>query len=165
MRKITAIAGSAVFLVIAPGVVAGLVPWWITGWRTSAAYPAAVRITGAVLVAAGAAALIYAFALFALQGLGTPAPPVPTERLVQGLYCCVRNPMYLAVVAVIVGQSLLLSRPVLLVYAAAIAALFVAFVYGKGFGSDRAARTDVRAMRSGRSGTACRSPGSRPTSA
>ena len=36
MRKITAIAGSAVFLVIAPGVVAGLVPWWLTGWRAGA---------------------------------------------------------------------------------------------------------------------------------
>jgi hypothetical protein len=40
MRKITATAGSAVFLVIAPGVVAGLVPWRLTGWRTGAAYPA-----------------------------------------------------------------------------------------------------------------------------
>jgi protein-S-isoprenylcysteine O-methyltransferase Ste14 len=131
MRKITAAAGSAVFLVIAPGIVAGLVPWWITGWRTGALYPAAVLIIGGVLVAAGAAALLFAFAQFAIQGRGTPAPPVPTEQLVvQGLYRYVRNPMYLAVLAVILGQSLLLSRPVLLAYAAAVAALFVAFVYG-----------------------------------
>ena len=33
MRKITAVAGSAVFPLIAPGGVAGLVPWWLTGWR------------------------------------------------------------------------------------------------------------------------------------
>jgi hypothetical protein len=32
MRKMTAAAGTAVFLVIAPGVAAGLVPWWLTGW-------------------------------------------------------------------------------------------------------------------------------------
>jgi DNA-binding CsgD family transcriptional regulator len=36
MRKITATAGSAVFLLIAPGVVAGLVPWWLTGWQAGA---------------------------------------------------------------------------------------------------------------------------------
>ena len=131
MRKITAIAGSAVFLVIAPGVVAGLVPWWLTGWRAGAGYPGPARITGAVLTAAGAAALLAAFTQFATQGQGTPAPPAPTEQLVvRGLYRYVRNPMYLAVLAVITGQALLLSRPILLGYAAAVAAAFIAFVYG-----------------------------------
>jgi hypothetical protein len=33
MRKPTAAAGSAAFFVLAPGVVAGLVPWWLTGWQ------------------------------------------------------------------------------------------------------------------------------------
>jgi protein-S-isoprenylcysteine O-methyltransferase Ste14 len=131
MRKITATAGSAVFLVLAPGVVAGLVPWWLTGWRMGAAFPAPVEITGAVLAAAGAAVLLTAFAQFAMQGRGTPAPPAPTEQLVvRGLYRYVRNPMYLAVLAVITGQALLLSRPVLLGYAAAVAGAFIAFVYG-----------------------------------
>jgi protein-S-isoprenylcysteine O-methyltransferase Ste14 len=131
MRKITATAGSAVFLVIAPGVVAGLVPWWLTGWRTGAAYPAPARITGAVLITAGAVVLLSAFAQFAIQGRGTPAPPAPTEQLVvRGLYRYVRNPMYLAVLAVITGQALLLSRPALLGYAAAVAAAVIAFVYG-----------------------------------
>jgi len=131
MRKMTATTGSAVFLVIAPGVVAGLVPWWITGWRAGAPYPEAVRILGAVLTAAAAVVLLGAFAQFAVQGRGTPAPPMPTELLVvRGLYRYVRNPMYLAVLAIIVGQSLLLARPVLLGYAAVVAALFVAFVYG-----------------------------------
>ncbi len=64
-----------------------------------------------------------------VDGAGTPAPPAPTERLVvSGLYRYVRNPMYVAVLAVIVGQALLLSRPVLLAYAAAVAAAFGAFV-------------------------------------
>jgi protein-S-isoprenylcysteine O-methyltransferase Ste14 len=131
MRKITATAGSAVFLVLAPGVVAGLVPWWLTGWRMGAAFPAPVEITGAVLAAAGAAVLLTAFAQFAMQGRGTPAPSAPTEQLVvRGLYRYVRNPMYLAVLAVITGQALLLSRPVLLGYSAAVAAAFIAFVYG-----------------------------------
>jgi protein-S-isoprenylcysteine O-methyltransferase Ste14 len=131
VRKITATAGSAVFLVIAPGIVAGLVPWWLTGWQAGTAFPVPVRITGAVLTAAGSAALLAAFAQFAIQGRGTPAPPAPTEQLVvRGLYRYVRNPMYLAVLAVITGQALMLSRPVLLGYAAAVAATFAAFVYG-----------------------------------
>jgi protein-S-isoprenylcysteine O-methyltransferase Ste14 len=131
MRKVIAIAGSAVFLVIAPGVVAGLVPWWLTGWQVGAAYPAPVRITGAVLTGTGAVVLLAAFAQFAIQGRGTPAPPAPTRQLVvAGLYRYVRNPMYLAVLTVITGQALLLSRPVLLGYAAAVAAAFIAFVYG-----------------------------------
>jgi protein-S-isoprenylcysteine O-methyltransferase Ste14 len=100
MRKITAAAGSAAFLVIAPGVVAGLVPWWLTRWQMGAAFSVPVRITGAVLTTSGTAALLAAFAQFAIQGRGTPAPPLPTEQLVvRGLYRYVRNPMYLAVLA------------------------------------------------------------------
>ena len=131
MRKITATTGSAAFLVIAPGVVAGLVPWWLTGWQAGAGYPAPVRIAGALLIAAGALALLAAFAQFAILGRGTPAPVAPTEQLVvRGLYRYVRNPMYLAVLAVITGQALLLSRPLLLGYATVVAAAFVAFVHG-----------------------------------
>jgi protein-S-isoprenylcysteine O-methyltransferase Ste14 len=131
LRKPASIAGSAVFLVIAPGVVAGLVPWWLTGWQPGPGYPVPARIAGVAAIAAGAAVLLGAFAQFALEGLGTPAPPVPTERLVvRGLYRFVRNPMYLAVLAVITGQALLLGRPLLLGYAAVVAAAFVAFVHG-----------------------------------
>lgn len=72
-----------------------------------------------------------AFAQFALEGRGTPAPPAPTgELVVRGLYRWVRNPMYLVVLAVIAGQALLLGCPVLLGYAALVAAAFVAFVRG-----------------------------------
>src|SRR5262249_7464289 len=50
--------------------------------------------------------------------------------VVRGLYRYVRNPMYLAVLTVILGQALLLGRAVLVGYAAIVAAAFVAFVYG-----------------------------------
>jgi protein-S-isoprenylcysteine O-methyltransferase Ste14 len=130
-RRASAAAGTAVFLVVVPGSVAGLVPWWLTGWRSGAVYPLPVRVLGVVLVATGAAVLLHAFASFVIEGLGTPAPPAPTQHLViGGLYRYVRNPMYLAVLIVIVGQELLLARPVLLGYAAAVAAAVVSFVYG-----------------------------------
>lgn len=46
---------------------------------------------------------MHAFARFALDGLGTPAPIAPTDRLViGGAYRHVRNPMYVAVVSVII---------------------------------------------------------------
>ena len=61
----------------------------------------------------------------------TPAPIAPTERLVVGgLYRYVRNPMYLAVGATIVGQALLLGRWVLLAYAAVFGLVVAAFVRG-----------------------------------
>jgi protein-S-isoprenylcysteine O-methyltransferase Ste14 len=121
-----------VFLVVAPGVVAGLIPWWITGWdaRDLSPYWWPVRIAGAVLIVAGAVVLLQAFARFVWEGIGTPAPVAPTERLVVGgLYRYVRNPMYLAVAAIILGQALLLGRPVLLLYAAAFCVAVFAFVH------------------------------------
>jgi protein-S-isoprenylcysteine O-methyltransferase Ste14 len=131
MRTKTAVAGSAAFLVIAPGVVAGLVPWWLTSWQEGPAWPAWIRVPGWVLIAVGAGTLIWSFAHFAVEGRGTPAPPAPTDQLVvAGPYRYVRNPMYLAVLAVITGQALLLSRPVLLGYAAVVGAAFAAFVHG-----------------------------------
>lgn len=133
MRRSLAATGSAVFFALAPGTVAGLVPWGLTGWRPGAPFGhwAALRVIGVVLIAAGAAVLVHAFARFVVQGRGTPAPVAPTAHLVvSGLYRYVRNPMYLAVVAAIVGQALLLWRPVLLPYAAVIAVAFVVFVLG-----------------------------------
>jgi protein-S-isoprenylcysteine O-methyltransferase Ste14 len=131
MRKAAAAAGSAAFFVLAPGVVAGAVPWWLTGWRVAQPLPAwaPLRVVGAVLIAGGVAVLVHAFVRFVVEGLGTPAPVAPTARLVVGgLYRHVRNPMYLAVVATIVGQALALGRPALLGYAAAVAGATAAFV-------------------------------------
>jgi protein-S-isoprenylcysteine O-methyltransferase Ste14 len=130
MTRAQAALGSLVFLVLAPGVVAGLIPWWLTGWDAHPTW-APLRVAGVLLVAAGVAVLLHAFARFVLDGAGTPAPVAPTERLVVGgLYRYVRNPMYLAVAATIVGQALILGRPGLLLYAAGFGAMVAAFVHG-----------------------------------
>jgi protein-S-isoprenylcysteine O-methyltransferase Ste14 len=123
--------GSLLFLLVAPGVAAGLVPWLLTGWDAADDVPSPVVAVGVVLVVAGAGVLLHAFARFVLEGLGTPAPVAPPEQLVVGgLYRWVRNPMYLAVGATIAGQALILGRPVLLAYAAAFGATVFAFVRG-----------------------------------
>src|SRR5215813_7715813 len=118
-RTAFAIAGSAIFLVIAPGFVAGLVPWWISRWRVESAFPALplVRFAGGLLIGLGAVGLLDSFARFAVQGAGTPAPVFPTRRLVvTGLYRYVRNPMYVAVVSAILGQGLVFGNRLLLEY-------------------------------------------------
>lgn len=134
MRKSRAAIGSFVFLVVEPGTIAGLGPWLLTGWEVgdaSSQVAAPLRIAGAVLVVVGVSALLHAFGRFVLEGLGTPAPVAPPERLVVGgLYRHVRNPMYLAVLLTIVGQALVLWQPVLLVYAAVVGVAMVSFVYG-----------------------------------
>jgi protein-S-isoprenylcysteine O-methyltransferase Ste14 len=120
--------GSIVFLVVAPGTMAGLIPWLLTGWESSGP-PTAVVVAGVLLIAAGLAVLLHAFARFVVEGIGTPAPVAPTQSLVVGgLYRHVRNPMYIAVAAVIVGQALLLGQIELVVYAAAFLAAVATFV-------------------------------------
>jgi protein-S-isoprenylcysteine O-methyltransferase Ste14 len=127
-RRGLAALGSLLFLLVAPGCVAGLIPWLLTGWRMESA-PLAVRIAGGALIVLGLAFLLHAFARFVVEGLGTPAPVAPTERLViGGVYRHVRNPMYLAVGATIVGQALLLGRFGLLAYAAAFGVTVFSFV-------------------------------------
>jgi protein-S-isoprenylcysteine O-methyltransferase Ste14 len=133
MGRAAAAVGSAIFFVLAPGVVAGLVPWWLTGWRFVEPLPywAPLRLLGALLLVAGVGVLLRAFVQFVSEGIGTPAPVAPTERLVVGgLYRCVRNPMYLAVLSTIAGQALLLGQLSLLLYGVLIAAAFVVFVAG-----------------------------------
>jgi protein-S-isoprenylcysteine O-methyltransferase Ste14 len=112
-------------------VAAGLVPWLLTAWRFEELlrHWAALRVAGAVLLVAGAAAVVHAFARFAGEGLGTPAPVAPPKRLVVGgAYRYVRNPMYVAVATAIVGEALLLGQRVLFVYAAAFIAVVASFV-------------------------------------
>ena len=121
MSKAIAVLGSALFFVIAPVMLAAVVPWWVTSWEFRPAFFGVdlTRILGGILIIAGVPGLVDSFARFALEGLGTPAPIAPTQKLVvTGLYRYVRNPIYIAVVAVIFGQALLFGDWRLLWYGA-----------------------------------------------
>jgi protein-S-isoprenylcysteine O-methyltransferase Ste14 len=132
MRRSAATVGSAVFFVVAPGVVAGLVPWLISGWQIPRPMSqlAIVRLAaGVVLLVLAVVVLVRAFARFVVEGGGTPAPVAPTERLVVGGdYRFVRNPMYLAVVNAVLGQAMIFGSLALLGYALAVWAIMAAFV-------------------------------------
>ncbi|HEU0310078.1 MAG TPA: hypothetical protein VFR36_02495, partial [Sphingomicrobium sp.] len=82
--RAAALAGSALFLIVAPGIVAGYLPWLISSWRFDhdfgfSSWPV---VAGAGLLLAGVAGLLESFARFAWQGLGTPAPFAPTKQLI-----------------------------------------------------------------------------------
>jgi protein-S-isoprenylcysteine O-methyltransferase Ste14 len=121
VQRTIAVLGSALFFVVVPCVLAGIIPWWITRWYLRPAFFGLelTRFIGILLIIAGVPGLVGSFARFALQARGTPAPIAPTKNLVvTGLYRYVRNPMYVAVVAVILGQAILFGDWRLILYGA-----------------------------------------------
>lgn len=128
MRPALAVAGSAVFLAVAPGTIAGLIPWAFVHWPAPFA-PLPLAALGGVLLTGGGLLLLECFGRFALVGRGTPAPVAPPERLVvTGAYRRVRNPMYVAVLALVLGQAALFGSLPVLLYAAALWIGFHLFV-------------------------------------
>ena len=117
--RVRAWVGTIVFLVLAPGIVAGLIPWLITRWQIpwQGAWIWPIAIVAGVVILSGIVVLLDAFIRFA-RADGTPAPPLPTAHLVLvGPYRYVRNPMYVAVLAIILGQALLFASWATLLYA------------------------------------------------
>ena len=110
MQRTSAVLGTAIFFVVAPFLAAGIIRG---GSRAGNSRPPFLgleltRAIGVVLIIAGVPGIVDSFARFALQGLGTPAPVAPPQKLVvTGLYQYVRNPMYVSVLAIVVGQVLL----------------------------------------------------------
>ena len=131
MTRRAAAAGSVLFFLAVPCVVAGLIPWLVTGWQFDDVHGwlIAVRVAGAVLIVAGLLSVIESFVRFVRDGRGTPAPAAAPEKLViRGQYRFVRNPMYVAVGSVILGQALALPSTSLLVYLALFFVTVASFV-------------------------------------
>jgi len=105
-----------------PGLIAIAVPvfWLIRIGRTEI-----VRPWGLALLAAGFAGLLWCVRDFYVAGRGTLAPWSPPRRLVAvGLYRFSRNPMYVAVLAILAGWGLTFDSGGHLIYAAVVAAAF-----------------------------------------
>jgi len=127
--RLRAAGGSLGFVVVGgPTIVAGLVPWLLTHWHADD-QPLLLRVLGGVVMAFGLVLVLESTARFALEGHGTPAPWAPPERfVVHGLYRFTRNPMYVGVLALVLGQALLLGRQVLFAWAAAAWLIFQLFL-------------------------------------
>ena len=130
-RRARAVAGSIVFFFIAPFVVAGVVPYLLVGWQFKDLYLGfgALRFVGGAVILTGLACVLECFGRFALEGRGTPAPVLQTDILIaSGLYRFVRNPMYIAVLMIVLGQALFFGQILLLGYAVLVWVVFHAFV-------------------------------------
>jgi len=129
--RTSAILGSGVFFLMAPCIVAGLLPWLILDrYRLPLSMSLACIVIGYILIAVSVLVLLHSFARFALEGLGTPAPVAPTEKLVVGgIYRHVRNPMYVAVLSIIAGQALLFASWAVLLYGVVMGIAMAAFVH------------------------------------
>src|SRR6266700_4917877 len=117
-RALGPIFKTILFTICVPGTVLGLVPHWLlSGFPRPERGP--LTWFGILVILLGAAVYFRCAWEFAVRGLGTPAPIAPTKFLVTtALHRYARNPMYIGVALVIVGESAVFHRPHLLDYAA-----------------------------------------------
>jgi protein-S-isoprenylcysteine O-methyltransferase Ste14 len=121
---------TALFTILVPGFVTVYVPYLLLG-RTYSPGHGPLAWLGVPCLVVGAGVYFRCAWEFAVRGLGTPAPIVPTKFLVvSGLHRYVRNPMYIGVLLVILGQAALFRAPRVAAYGALsifLAHLFVLF--------------------------------------
>ena len=109
------------FLVL-PGVVAYLVPFLLAPVVDEAA---SWRWIGVLFVVGGTGALLQCTRDFLVTGKGTLAPWTAPQRLVTvGFYRRSRNPMYVAVLVILVGWSIWFQSIALVTYAAVVGTVF-----------------------------------------
>ena len=121
MRRFWAALGSLLFFAIAPGTLAVYIPWAITDWHLQPAFLGldALRVVGAAFVFLGVIAVVEIFRSLRMEGFGNARPVAPPIKLVvTGFYRRVRNPIYVGLVAIVIGEALVLGDARMLVYGA-----------------------------------------------
>lgn len=121
---------AAIFSVVAPGTVGLLIPRLLMNPRDRwMFFPAGQEAVGAAIIVTGALIYLWCAWDFVSKGFGTPAPiDAPKKLVVNGLYRYTRNPMYVGVGAMILGQALYFGSLPIAVYLALVAGLFHVFV-------------------------------------
>ncbi len=115
-----------------PGLVAGLLPWLIarTNWQRIEADPFQPAVySGLPIFLSGLAILGLSIIRFGKDGKGTLSPADPTKVLVTGgLYKYTRNPMYIGVLLMLAGESIITGSIPLWIYTTLVAILFHLFI-------------------------------------
>jgi len=129
-RTIAILLRTLIFTILVPGSVTVLIPYWILRSRPGPDFEiSALRLGGILPIALGAAVYFSCAWEFVRPGGGTPAPIDPPKALVaRGLYRYTRNPMYVGVASILVGEAVLFQSRRLLAYALVVGLLFHAFV-------------------------------------
>ncbi|HSA93126.1 MAG TPA: isoprenylcysteine carboxylmethyltransferase family protein [Terriglobales bacterium] len=117
------------FTVLVPGTVAVYVPWRLASGRPADFDLGPLRYLGLLLMAVGAAFYFRCAFDFAGKGKGTPAPiDAPKFLVTSNLYQMVRNPMYVGVITLVVGEGVMYQSFPVLRYAALVWLAFHLFV-------------------------------------
>ena len=122
-----------IFSILVPGTVAGIVPWLLLqGSGETVLLLPSIWMVGFLPLLLGAGLYLWCAGAFTFIGKGTPAPiDAPKVLVVQGPYQWVRNPMYIAVLSVVIGEAILFRSFLLVAYAllvGLIVHMFVVFV-------------------------------------
>src|SRR5262245_5596065 len=131
-----------VFTVLVPGTIVAAIPYSLLG-ENPAPHSGPLGLLGLVPLALGVSVYLSCAWEFASTGWGTPAPIDPPRTLVvRGLYRVVRNPMYVGVLMILIGESIFFSSLAILQYAVVVWLMFHIFVVcyeeptlGKKFGA------------------------------
>lgn len=119
------------FTILHPGVVAGLIPYLIVSHqaKTSNETPSVLFYLGAIIFITGCLIVLFCIIELAVRGAGTLSPADPTQKLViSGLYRFSRNPMYMGVLMVLVGEAISIGNGYLWMYSGLILLTFYLFV-------------------------------------
>jgi protein-S-isoprenylcysteine O-methyltransferase Ste14 len=121
------------FTILQPGLIAGLFPFLVLGGSSirdtiHQTYDF-IKISGLLALLIGFTIMMICIINFATRGQGTLSPADPTKKLViNGLYKCSRNPMYVGVLLMLIGEALFFRSTSLAIYSACIFALFNTFI-------------------------------------
>ena len=117
---------TVIFTILVPGTVAMVLPRVI---GTDASALTLYSSIGFVPMVLGAAIYLWCAWDFATAGQGTPAPiDAPRRLVVRGLYRYVRNPMYVGVLTVLFGESIVFRSTRIFTYALVVCVFFSLFV-------------------------------------
>ncbi|WP_299113524.1 isoprenylcysteine carboxylmethyltransferase family protein [uncultured Winogradskyella sp.] len=120
------------FTILQPGLVAGLIPLWIIGFRISNIFDKVWQLhnyIGIIVFLIGFLIMFWCIISFAIYGRGTLSPVDPTKKLVtSGLYCFSRNPMYVGVILILIGEAVFFKSIELWIYSLLVFIAFYIFI-------------------------------------
>jgi len=120
------------FTILQPGIVAGLIPYWLVRDSIHDAFEKPLRswlFLSILIFIIGFYLMMDCILRFAIKGRGTLSPADPTKKLViSGWYRYSRNPMYVGVLLILLGEAIFFNVESLWSYTIFIVIIFTIFI-------------------------------------